>query len=285
MQIRPLAAALEQRFRPDDTFPLASCDFTLDDAPIERVHRHDVLEFGLCRHGAGTYLVEGKSFRFAAGDAVVIGPREAHYSRSDDATTSRWTYLHGDPLRLLAGLEDPDGALAVPQLAGPEFCNLLAAKTHRHEIGLLHHLARVVAERPPLWRSEARGLLLALLAALQRLPGRTRPEAGVGESARLLPAIQLMSGHFRAALGIPALARACNMGETTFRRHFASVFGHGPKEHLVRLRLAHAAGGLRRGEDVTAAALAAGFPTLSVFHRLFRARYGCAPRAWLSSSH
>jgi AraC-like DNA-binding protein len=244
------------------------------------VHCHDVLELGLCRAGSGTYLVADKAFRFRAGDLLVIGPSEPHYSQSDRGTTSAWTYLHVDPVQVLAGVPDPERVQVTAPLAGTEFPNALSAATHPVLTQLVSELFAAVRTRAPGWRAEVRGLLLILLARLHRLPGRSVSEVEPSGAGRLLPALAVMSEHFVHPPGIPALARACGLGETTFRRHFAAAFGHGPKEHLVRLRLAHAAAALQRGEDVTSAASAAGFTALSAFHQQFRARYGVTPKAF-----
>ena len=275
-------SALPGRFEPhrlSAAWPFSRTEWQLDDTPIAHRHRHEVLEVGLCRAGSGTYLIEDKEFRFSAGDAVVIGPRELHWSSSDPGTVSQWTYLFADPLRLLAGVPEADAVLAVAALAGPSFPNLLRPRDWPRAVLLIGMLAEAAADRGPSMRPQVRGLLLALMAELHRLPGRAGGEVRAEDGERLTPALQLIGRRFRENLGIPALARACRLGETTFRRAFHASFGHGPKEHLIRLRLAHAAARLRAGRPVTEAAMDAGFTTLGSFNRLFRARYGMAPRA------
>lgn len=275
-------SALPGRYEPrrfSGAWPFSCSDWQLDDTPIAHRHRHEVLELGVCRAGSGTYLIEDKEFRFSAGDAVVIGPRELHWSSSDPGTVSQWTYLFADPLRLLAGVPEADDVLTVADLAGPDFPNLLRPTTHSRAVLLIGLLAEAAADGRPHLRAQIRGLLLALMAELHRLPGRTGGEVRADDGERLAPALQLIGRRFRENLGIPALARACKLGETTFRRAFHASFGHGPKEHLIRLRLAHAAARLRAGRPVTEAAMDAGFTTLGSFNRLFRARYGMAPRS------
>lgn len=273
--------ALPRLFQPHDlpaTWPFRRIDYRLGDTPIVQLHRHDVLELGFCRAGSGTYLVEDKVFRFAAGDALVIGPRELHWSQSDPGTASQWTYLFADPPRLLGGIPDAESSLTVASLAGPAFPNVLAAAGHPRAVALIGLLADAAAGTTAQARCQVRGLLLTVLAELHRLPGREAAPARPDGCERLAPALRLIGERFRDDLGVAALARACAMGETTFRRAFGEAFGHGPKEHLIRLRLAHAAARLHAGASVTDAALDAGFATLSTFHRHFRARYGTAPQ-------
>lgn len=273
MPQRPLTQLFEPHRLPA-TWPFRRVEHRLGDTPIVHRHRHEVLELGLCHAGSGTYLIEDKEFHFTAGDALVIGPRELHWSRSDPGTTSAWTYLFADPLRLLSGLPDVAAVLTVSNLAGPRFGNLLRPTEQTRAVALIGMLAE---RRTASDRAQVRGLLLALMAELHRLPERTAGASGSDEVERLAPALRLLGERFQENLSIPALAQACTMGETTFRRAFQAAFGHGPKEYLIRLRLAHATVRLRSGQSVTNAALDAGFATLSSFHRHFRARYGHAP--------
>jgi AraC-like DNA-binding protein len=74
------------------------------------------------------------------------------------------------------------------------------------------------------------------------------------------------------------------------RRRFSDLFRkqHGVtfKERLVDLRLTHAARLLRAGEHSTMAVMfSCGFNDLSHFYRLFRQRFGAAPKAWLRADN
>jgi AraC-like DNA-binding protein/mannose-6-phosphate isomerase-like protein (cupin superfamily) len=255
----------------------AFTDYRLSDAPILDAHRHDVLELCFCQEGAATFLVGGKTYDCVPGEVLAIGPREDHRARAHDAAGSRWWFLHLDLPGLLDGIADPEGVAAAAGLCGDGFPNRLDPDGRAAQVARL--LVAAARDRSPAWRSELRGLTLALLAQLRRLPGDLA--VGAAPPERLDPALRRMAAHFRRSLSIPQLARACGLGETTFRRAFAVEFGHGPKEHLIRLRLAHAVTRLRAGDAVEAAAQDAGFASARMFHRAFRARHGCAPRAWL----
>lgn len=276
---RPLASRYEP-WRLGAERLCALSDHRLGDEPILDVHRHDEVELGLCQEGAATFLVGGKTYQCVPGDVLVIGPREDHRARAHDPAGSRWWFLHLDLPGLLDGIADPEGVAAAAGLCGAGFPNRLEPEGRAAQVARL--LVVAARDRSPAWRSELRGLTLALLAQLRRLPGELA--VGTAPPGRLDPALRRMAAHFRSSLSIPQLARACGLGETTFRRAFAAGFGHGPKEHLIRLRLAHAVTRLRAGDAVEAAAQDAGFASARVFHRAFRARHGCAPRAWLEGS-
>ena len=85
-----------------------------------------------------------------------------------------------------------------------------------------------------------------------------------------------------------SLARACSRSGMS-RRHFTELFRHHTGRsflsQLTELRLTHAAGLLRENRhSIIGAAFSSGYGDLSHFYRLFRARFGKPPRAWLEKS-
>ena len=83
-----------------------------------------------------------------------------------------------------------------------------------------------------------------------------------------------------------SLERACARADLS-RRHFSALFrqhtGHTFLEQLTEHRLTHAAGLLRDSRhSIIGAAFSSGYGDLSHFYRLFRARFGQPPRAWLT---
>jgi transcriptional regulator GlxA family with amidase domain len=82
-----------------------------------------------------------------------------------------------------------------------------------------------------------------------------------------------------------SLERACRRAGMS-RRHFSKLFraqtGKTFLDHLTTLRLDHAAALLRDNRhSIIGAAFSSGYGDLSHFYRLFRARFGQPPRAWL----
>ncbi len=82
-----------------------------------------------------------------------------------------------------------------------------------------------------------------------------------------------------------SLERACTRAGMS-RRHFSNLFraltGRSFLEQLTELRLTHAASLLRDNRhSIVGAAFSSGYGDLSHFYRLFRARFGEPPRAWL----
>jgi len=82
-----------------------------------------------------------------------------------------------------------------------------------------------------------------------------------------------------------SLERACARAGIS-RRHFSKLYrrqtGRTFLEHLTELRLTHAATLLQANRhSIIGAAFSSGYGDLSHFYRLFRARFGEPPRAWL----
>ncbi len=85
-----------------------------------------------------------------------------------------------------------------------------------------------------------------------------------------------------------SLDRACAQAGMS-RRHFSALFrqqtGRTFLEHLTELRLTHAASLLTDNRhSIIGAAFSSGYGDLSHFYRLFRARFGAPPRAWLEQA-
>lgn len=274
---RPLAAAYEPHVLPPD-FPFRAVRWTHGDAPVERMHRHDVLEIGWCHAGAGEWLVDGRVFRYRAGCAVVVSRHQLHFSRSDGGTASEWTYLFTDPARLLAGLPDADEPAA---LQAPDFPHVLDPARHGDACRLVEELVREAEGARCGRRAAITGLLLALLARLRRLAGAACPSVLPPDLARLDPALRRLRACADGTPPVAALARACGMGASSFRRAFAAALGCPPRTYLLRLRVQRAMRALRDpARSVTDAALSAGFANPSAFARRFRIETGMTPREW-----
>lgn len=131
------------------------------------------------------------------------------------------------------------------------------------------------------------GKLIELITLM--LPPSSSESHGDGVTAvvRVLhPAIRAaldcMAARLGESIGLPEIAAAANSSPSHLSRLFTAEFGHGPTEHLRRLRLDHAAALLRSGQaNVTEAAYAAGYQSLGQFSRAFSGRHGKAPSAFI----
>lgn len=102
---------------------------------------------------------------------------------------------------------------------------------------------------------------------------------------RVARAIDVIRARFAEALDVDEIATAAGSSRYHLSRMFKSATGKSPYQYLVDVRLEHAASLLRtrRAHSVTDAALSSGFNDLSRFARMFRARYGVAPKSYPSA--
>ncbi|HTN87979.1 MAG TPA: AraC family transcriptional regulator [Sorangium sp.] len=123
----------------------------------------------------------------------------------------------------------------------------------------------------------------ALLDALSF--GLVRPVPPAAAPARvdrrIRRALEAIEAGYERPLGVDDLAAAAGMTRFSFLRAFRAQVGESPYQHLLSVRLQHAADRLRRSRGtILEIALECGFREPGRFARLFRARYGCTPRAY-----
>jgi AraC-like DNA-binding protein len=260
-------------------FPVSKPAFSM---PPRLPHVHDCFEIGLCRAGAGIFLVEEKIYHCQAGDAVFINHREFHMLEKDSPLNSEWRFINLDPGRLLAGWIPPgEAALDVTPFCGSRFVNLVRREEHRELVDLVEILVREMEREEEGYGSAVRGLIWAILVQLRRLvPAGAGEGQGKrrGDVERFYPALAHVSAHYAEDIRMPELAALCHASISTFRRGFRRAFGCLPQDYLAEFRL-NVALALLTSTDFPVAqiALDAGFPTLSNFNRKFKARFSCTP--------
>jgi len=262
--------------------------FRQADKPITWLHIHDCLELGYCHHGAGIFVVENKVFPFRAGDVSVINHREMHLAQSVKGTFSDWSFICLDPARLIGPGVDESGMLNTAPLCGPLFKNIISGAEHADIARIMRELVKEMTEKKTGYRSCARGLVLALMARLHRLPcGRKTEVAKRGQRNvdRMAPALHYMATHYMEPVRMTVLAKACFMSLTNFRRLFKRTIKKTPFEYLTHLRLQMAVVLLTdTDKTILEISLETGYATLSSFNRQFKSATGKSPSVWRKSS-
>ncbi len=120
---------------------------------------------------------------------------------------------------------------------------------------------------------------LAAVYELFSLIMKGKDETLGGKYAKLRPALDEMEQHFDEKCKVSAYSGLCGMSEAGFRRLFAEYTGVSPIEYRNELRLSEARKLILSGEySVSEAAELTGFDNLSFFYRMYRRRYGKAPK-------
>ncbi|MBU0936645.1 MAG: AraC family transcriptional regulator [Spirochaetes bacterium] len=103
--------------------------------------------------------------------------------------------------------------------------------------------------------------------------------------ARINQAIDFVYSNYPREFDLHEMADAASFSRFHFHRLFQAFTGETPGEFVRRIRLAMAAGMLRKNPDksITEIALACGFSGPSVFARQFKESYGMAAGVWRKS--
>lgn len=264
-------------------FPVfANPDYLQGDHAIRFLHVHPCLEFGVCHEGGGIFVVGEKVLPFAAGDVTVINHTEVHLARSSPGTTSRWSWLYLDPLKLAEAGGSDRPFLDSATLAGPDFCNVIRPAEAPHLADLLKKILAELQDEQPGQRSAVRGMVMELMVRVHRVRRgnelRSRPSA---DFERIAPALEQISRNYAAPLCVADLAHACAVSEPTLRRMFLGTLGRSPRQYWHDVRLRMAASLLRTtSRSVLEISQDVGFETLSSFNRLFLSHFGMPPRQW-----
>jgi AraC-like DNA-binding protein len=252
--------------------------------PISWLHLHDCLEFGYCHQGAGIFVVEDKVLPFAAGDVSVINDCEMHLARSASEAVSSWSFIMLDPARLLGAASEDREALRSAPLCGPRFPNILKPAAHPELVAAVRQLVGELEARRPGHRTVVRGLVLAIMGMLHRLPGvspRAAQRRPRDAAERIAPALDRLARDYAEPIAMPELAELCGTSESNLRRLFGQVTGRSPRNYLTYLRVQVATALL---ESTTLRVLdiagRVGYPTLSSFNRHFGRIMKCPPRKW-----
>jgi AraC-like DNA-binding protein len=294
---------LHHPIRLDATLPVAGGrPYEQRDRPIRFLHTHECLELGYCYSGSGVFVVGGKVLPFAAGDVSFINHTEPHLARSAPGTSSHWTWVYLDPVRLVGPMPDDAALLDPTPLAGPGFRNLLPADAHPQVNRVVLRIVEELRDRRAGHVSALRALAWELMTLMRRLElratdgatdgaatgvrrtrraARPRAAAAHGRYDRLAPALGYLAHHYMDPIDVAGLAARCDLSPAQFRRRFAATLGRSPRAYWHDLRMRMAGSLLRNtSRSVLEISQDVGFDTLSSFNRVFKATHGVSPRAW-----
>lgn len=263
----------------DRKFPVSFPAFR---TPPDEPHVHNCFEIGLCKRGAGVFIIGNKVFTCSAGDAVFINQREFHILRKDVPQNSEWRFVYLDPIGLLSGhLKLDEEIFAVNRFAGEQFQNVVHAQDQPELTALTAFFVGELENRRKNFESSARALLWAILSLLGRItPRRAEVEADSRESEReiIYPALKYIAAHYAEPVSQEKLARLCNCSVSTFRRTFLRTMNTLPSEYIEDFRLKNAQIQLTQsGRGICGIALESGFGSVSNFNRQFKKRFGIPP--------
>lgn len=228
---------------------------------------HDGVELTWVEQGMARYRVDDAWYDAGPGQVMVVPTGVPHATEFPGSIRARSLHLSET---LVAGISDAVWARTPrrPRLglfSGPRKLRLLGTL-------LRDELTAGAAGGDLVVAALTEALVVEMLRAEEPRPGSGPTDA------RIRRALDFMTERYADPLTLEELAKVAGMSRYHFSRCFQAAVGRAPYQHLLELRLQHAAAVLRRGSmSVTDAALACGFPDLGRFHRAFRARFGASP--------
>jgi len=230
--------------------------------------------------GKVAYREKRRAVPVAAGaGSVLIVPRGVAHTITDQATSILLLLcLSGDFLN-----REPELARLWLPLTRVVDRQLRLGRPGRQRLEAMWRQAMVEAQPVRLGGGiTVRAMAAQTLVLLARLPA----EAGGAEaSARVAAVRREIEETFYDEWDLDRAAARAGLSRRRFTDLFRTAAGRTFWAVLNDLRLAHAAMLLQRGEhSIMGVMFSCGFNDVSHFYRMFRQRYGAAPRAWLARS-
>jgi len=226
------------------------------------VHAHPGVHVAVIERGRYRFRRDGRSFRAAAGDLVVLGPDQGHDGGGEDATGYAYRQiLIPVPLWGAASQGTVDFRPADPILRVPGAGELVRTVFRARKTGDamlfdagLARLAEVVARREP-----------------------EPVETGTASPTTVRRAVAILEERFAEPWTLAELAAAVGSSRFVLSRAFRRDHGIGLHDWLMNLRLYRARGWMAAGMSPSEAAMAAGFADQSHLNRHFKRIFGLTP--------
>jgi AraC family transcriptional regulator, L-rhamnose operon regulatory protein RhaS len=251
-------------------------------------HTHDFVELVVVTGGSGRHVINGRPYRVGGGDVFVFnlgaahGFEQAHRLEMVNIMFPPWMLAGAGPdTRSLAGFQ---ALFVVGPASGEEFrCMLRLDRAGLAQVQAM--LKRMLDEfngRRQGCQTLLRAWLLELVVFLsRRYSHRGVTVEGPAGGLRLAEVGGFMGANFREELRLPDLAARAKLSRRHFIRQFRRVYGTTPLQHVLDLRLRHAAQLLSASSrSVTAIAYESGFRDSNYFTRQFARRFGVAPTVY-----
>jgi len=255
---------------------------------IPHPERHPYCEIGITCAGTGTFFIEGEQAVFRAGDVLLIGTGVPH-----------WGSIQRFPYRVITVYFLPSVLIELgPESDGPRILQRFTARQSVRErlvrppASLQRSLRQFFEDIAAEFDGNAFGrevrlrtLLVEQLVTLMRW----EQKAGRGINLRdvdvdwkpIGKALDYLRQHHAEPIYARDLARAAGMSESRLKSAFHHALGMSWVRYLQGFRIHRAAARLATpGSNVTEAALAAGFESLSHFNTVFRSFMGVAPKVY-----
>jgi AraC-like DNA-binding protein len=286
-----LAGPVEERLPLTDLHPVWVRHGVIrsEDSSTIRPQRHPNCEIGIWFQGEGNILTETEKRFHRAGDLLLAGPGVPHGGQITRYPV-RYVTVHFQPSLLIDMGPDTDGLRMLRRFTCPQ---TLAQRVVSPSPKLRAQLTTLFRGMVREWNTKRIGrefrlrtLLLEMLVALLRSEEKSGRLIGEGETASDWRLVSLTLGYLREHYAEPIysknVASVSGLSESRLKVLFRDVLGMTWVKYLQLYRI-HRAAALMSAENrnVTEAAFAVGFESLSHFNAVFHNCMGASPKQWL----
>ena len=243
----------------------------LEDAPnwFNIQHSHDFCEILYVAGGAGEAILEGKKFRLAPGDLVVVNPGTLHEERSDAKAPLRLIFL---AIRDFAVPGLPAGCLS------QEKYRVLSCGEYRYKMDIyLRELLQETSSQIEFYQEISQGLVSALLVLVMRLI-RINPEDEAALSQECQKIKEYLDQNFTSLITLDSLSETVYISKHYLSHLFKEQTGISPIKYLTSKRMEKACELLSETElPVSEVSKAVGYENPLYFSQVFKRVYGISP--------
>ena len=243
----------------------------LEDAPnwFNIQHSHDFCEILYVAGGAGEAILEGKKFRLAPGDLVVVNPGTLHEERSDANAPLRQIF---EPIRDVAVPGLPAGCLS------QEKYRVLSCGEYRYKMDIyLRELLQETSSQIEFYQEISQGLVSALLVLVMRLI-RINPEDEAALSQECQKIKEYLDQNFTSPITLDSLSETVYISKHYLSHLFKEQTGVSPIKYLTSKRMEKACELLSETElPVSEVSKAVGYENPLYFSQVFKRIYGISP--------
>ena len=243
----------------------------LEDAPnwFNIQHSHDFCEILYVAGGAGEAILEGKKFRLAPGDLVVVNPGTLHEERSDAKAPLRLIFL---AIRDFAVPGLPAGCLS------QEKYRVLSCGDYRYKMDIyLRELLQETSSQIEFYQEISQGLVSALLVLVMRLI-RINPEDEAALSQECQKIKEYLDQNFTSPITLDSLSETVYISKHYLSHLFKEQTGVSPIKYLTSKRMEKACELLSETElPVSEVSKAVGYENPLYFSQVFKRIYGISP--------
>lgn len=246
----------------------------LEDAPnwFNIQHSHDFCEILYVAGGAGEAILEGKKFRLAPGDLVVVNPGTLHEERSDAKAPLRLIFL---AIRDFAVPGLPAGCLS------QEKYRVLSCGEYRYKMDIyLRELLQETSSQIEFYQEISQGLVSALLVLVMRLI-RINPEDEAALSQECQKIKEYLDQNFTSPITLDSLSETVYISKHYLSHLFKEQTGVSPIKYLTSKRMEKACELLSETElPVSEVSKAVGYENPLYFSQVFKRIYGISPEKY-----